>query len=197
MDTKEFFITYVFGWICADIEREIQWAQKGNPSGNALCALGLLAYTEFMATQLPPTRRPTRGSKQNFNAFFREMGPKYADLLDVRGIDVYKIFRCGLAHEYFVKGTCTIAMLNYTPGKIEVKGSIDKSKIPYLTDPSAFIPKPVDCGIGLAPNGCYYFVVEKYYEDFRKACENLLAELLEFHPLHPTPVSFQQMSDTG
>lgn len=61
---------------------------------------------------------------------------------------VYDIFRCGLAHEYDVKRNCTIGMLQ------------DKSI----------------CGIGFEKEK-YYFVVEKYFEDFKVAFDALEEEL--------------------
>ena len=188
MDTKEFFKTYIFDWMCADIEREISWAKSGGRAGNALTALGLLAYTEFMGSQLPLSRRPSDGARARFNAFFRELGPNYAFLLDKRKINVYDIFRCGLAHEYCVKETCKIAMLNSTPGELEIKGPLGKP---------VSITKPVDCGIGVAANGGYWFVVEKYYEDFRKACDSLLNELLALKSPQPPPIKSRIMSDSG
>lgn len=33
------------------------------------------------------------------------------------------------------------------------------------------IPAPVMVGIGAADNGHYYIVLEKYFEDFKAACE--------------------------
>ena len=196
MDIAEFFETYVFGWMCEDIERELRWAMEGKPAGNALCALGLLSYTEFMATLLPATRRPTGGARQHFDAFFRELGGPYADLIDKQGINVYDIFRSGLAHEYFVKGNCTVAMLNSSPGNLEVKGSWNLSITPPSRSASVFVAKPADCGVGVAGNGSYYFIVEKYYEDFRGACEKLLTELLAAQHPPVAPASYPPMSSS-
>jgi hypothetical protein len=199
MDISEFFKTYVIGWICEDIDREIRWAKAGNPAGNALYAMGLLAYTEFMAKLLPAQRRPSDGARLHFEAFFRELGSCYADLLDNQGMNVYDIFRCGLVHEYFVKGTCTVAMLNSSPGNLEVYGAYENSQSPPVRLGSSFIPKPLKCGLGIATNGSYYFIVEKYYEDFRSACEALLVELTTTpQSQHPTPpIDFPILSDTG
>ena len=193
MDTAEFFQTYVFGWMCEDIERELRWAKEGKPAGNALCALGLLSYTEFMATHLPPSRRPTGGARSHFDAFFRELGPSYADLIDRLQVNVYDVFRCGLAHEYFVKGNCTIAMLNSTPGDLEVKGPWDFSVTPASRSASALVSKPANCGLGLAPNGSYYFIVERYYQDFKMACERLQVELVAAQQPPTAPASHPSM----
>ena len=197
VDIKSFFQTYVYGWMCADIVREIEWAREGKPAGNALCALGLLAYTEFMASLLPEARRPQGGARQQFDAFFRELGVEYAAFLDSASINVYDTFRCGLAHEYFVKRTCTIAMLNSPAGVLEVKGPrTDSGHIVHRAE-VALVMKPASCGIGMAHNGSLYFIVEKYYQDFRAACERLEIELARQDPPPPPPVRYTQMSDSG
>ena len=167
---REFFDTYVFGWMCADIEREVNWAREGHSAGNWLCALGLLAYTEAMASILPNAPKLKSASAKS-NAFFRQLGARYVDLLDRQRLNVYNVFRNGLAHEYFAKGTCTIAMLNSTAKPFEVFG-----RYTYIGDtdsraPSCLISRPLECGIGIAANGSYYLVVEKYFADFRSACE--------------------------
>src|SRR5450759_4367443 len=61
----------------------------------------------------------------------------------ILGNDVYGIFRCGLAHDYYVKGNCTIFMLS--------QGS--------------------RLGIGKDSCGTYWFIVEKYFQDFNRAFE--------------------------
>ena len=120
MDTKELFEKYIFGWMCRDIEREIELAKKGDVGGNALSALGLLAYTEFMGSLLATyLYYPASKGIGYFNAYLRYMGPEYIRLLDDKKLDIYNIFRCGLAHEYFIKRDCKIAMLNSTPGRLK------------------------------------------------------------------------------
>lgn len=142
-------------FIYTDIEREIRLAyasqnenytevleKLGIPScgGNFLAALGLLCYTEF-AGKLTYTKQ--RNGKDyatgNFNSFFDDI----ADYKNFRttgvGVNVYDVFRCGLAHEYYVKNNCTIYMAKNNKLK----------------------------GIGQESNGKYYFVVEQYFEDFK------------------------------
>jgi hypothetical protein len=169
----QFFSEIVFGWMCRDIEREIELQGRTGDAGNVLCALALMTYTEFMGRQLPQSTRPCSKDEQHFNAFFRKLGSNYEKLMD-DGVKVYDIFRCGLVHEYSVKKDCTIEMLN-TPNKpFEVPGALNASGGRELSE---FIRRPVACGIGIATNRSYYFVVEKYLEDFKKACENLRNEL--------------------
>jgi hypothetical protein len=89
--------------------------------------------------------------KANFEAFFQELGQGYAELL-VAGVDVYKIFRCGMAHEYLIKDPATVAMLKH----------------PQMIEPA---------GVFIDPNGHHYFCVERYFEDFIAAARRLEADL--------------------
>ncbi len=130
------------GFIYADIQREIDMARAGRDAGNFLCAVALLCYTEFGGGILRGTfQRGEAGN--NFNAFFDAIGPEYATFRQHH--DVYSIFRCGLAHEYYVKESCTIAMLF---GSEQI-------------------------GIGITQQGVHYFVIERYFEDFRRAFDQL------------------------
>jgi hypothetical protein len=79
---------------------------------NFLAALGVLCYTEF-AGKLMFDCRKTDGrdhASENFNRFFDRLGPGY-QALRASGLNVYDVFRCGLAHEYYVKANCRIAIL--------------------------------------------------------------------------------------
>lgn len=106
--------------------------------GNFIAALALLCYTEFAGKLITKKDDPVG----NFNLFFDKLGSGYKDFR--KSHNVYNIFRCGLAHEYYVKRSCTIAMLNSK----SIRGiSLEGSK--------------------------YYFVVEKYFEDFKTAFDAL------------------------
>jgi hypothetical protein len=90
-----------------DVKREIETARDGHDAGNFLCALALLCYTEVLGG----IRRGTLASgngRTNFECFFRELGPEYERLLD-DGVDAYRLFRCGMAHEYLIKGRATVS----------------------------------------------------------------------------------------
>ena len=198
MDTKELFENYIFGWMCRDIEREIEWARRGDDGGNALCALGLLAYTEFMGrflSNISYVRHPLKSDKDKFNAFLSYMGSEYEPLVFRKNLDVYNIFRCGLAHEYFIKRDCTIAILNSTPGRLSIYGPEQSIKSYTGKRKLSYVNKPAKCGLGIANNGGYWFIVEKYYQDFRIACEKLYAELqvprqtLSVYEIRPTIMS--------
>jgi hypothetical protein len=135
-------------FIKTDIEREIMLAVLSESrsykftsmlfklpvgGGNFLCALGLLCYKEFFGRELINSS----GSKRNFDAFFEKMGPSYKDLLGTHNI--YNTFRCGLAHEYWVKKSGTVYMFG------------DKSP-----------------ALGFDKYKNFYFIVEKYYDDLIK-----------------------------
>jgi hypothetical protein len=147
-DVQKFFDEYVFGFIFSDIQREINLARSGRDAGNLLAALGLLCYTEFMGGFI--NRTWTRGnSKANFNAFFKQMGHYYASFNGPKSTAYYE-FRCGMVHIYLVKKDCVIYMLK----------------------------KSTLHGVGELPDGRYYFVVEKYLEDFQAACMDTYREVL-------------------
>ena len=148
-------------FIFSDIEREIALADSsekrigrfflrlaGVPSGagNFMAALSLLAYTEY-GGRLKNNDFSDHNSRKNFDEFFGDLGPSYTQLLNQHNI--YKIFRCGLAHEYYVKEDCVIAMRS---------------------------SKPLCAAVG--HNGKhFFFVVEQYYKDFEVAFENLCAKI--------------------
>ena len=148
-------------FIFSDIERELALADSserflgrlllrlaGVPrgGGNFVAALSLLSYTEY-GGRLKNNDFSDRNSRKNFDDFFGDLGTGYKLLLNQ--YNVYKIFRCGLAHEYYVKKDCIIVMRS---------------------------TKPLDAGIGHDGNQ-YFFVIEQYYEDFKAAFENLCAKL--------------------
>ncbi len=152
--TRDEFIqakTFIF----LDVEREIQLA-KADPAslqtqgvapggGNFLAALGLLCYTEFGGKlRFNVKNREGRDvASANFNKFFDLLGAPYKAFRAQH--NVYDIFRCGLAHEYYVKKSCTIAMIEGSPG----------------------------IGLRVDANGHYWVVVESYCRDLRNAFDDL------------------------
>jgi hypothetical protein len=148
-------------FIFRDLEREIQLAKAdGNAlrtpgvhpgGGNFLAALGLLCYTEFGGKlRFGFKRKDGRDyASKNFNGFFDLLGPEYKAFREDH--DVYGIFRCGLVHEYYVKDSTDIAMLARGTGP----------------------------GIRIGNDGRYLFVVESYFNDLRKAFEDLQAHLFD------------------
>ena len=149
-------------FIFTDIRREIALAdasetvegrealeRAGVPcgAGNFMAALALLSYTEF-GGKLKFACKKANGSdhaSENFNRFFGELGPEYR-AFRAAGHNVYDIFRCGLAHEYYVKKSCTIV----------VRAKSDAAP-----------------GIGLQGDGRYYFAVEPYCRDLERTFNDL------------------------
>lgn len=149
-------------FIFSDIQREISLADAsdrrlgrlflslaGVPGGggNLVAALSLLSYTEY-GGRLKNNDFSDGNSRKNFDDFFADLGTGYEQILTQH--NVYKIFRCGLAHEYYVKQNCTIAMRS---------------------------AKPLSAGIG-HDGKQFFFVVEKYFRDFAVAFETLCAKLI-------------------
>lgn len=146
-------------FIFSDIERELALVDSseslfgrfllrlaGVPrgGGNFVAALSLLSYTEY-GGRLKNNDFSDSNSRKNFDDFFSDLGAGYKQLLTQH--NVYKIFRCGLAHEYYVKKDCTIAIRS---------------------------AKQLNAGIAHDGNQ-YFFVVERYYKDFKIAFQNLCA----------------------
>lgn len=164
MNQKEYLQAKTF--IYADIQREINLAKISEDKdrkkdlekligfsggANFMTALALLCYTEF-AGQIKYNKKKIRGElhgSANFNSFFDDLGSEYKKFREK--YNVYKIFRCGLVHEYFIK---------HSYGFIAMRE--DKAT----------------CGVGIDENGRYYFCVEKYFKDFQKAFDTLDGKFL-------------------
>ncbi|MGC4089442.1 MAG: hypothetical protein QM756_16445 [Polyangiaceae bacterium] len=148
-----------------DIERELQLARVPEEQhaalralgvehvggGNLLAALGLLCYTEFAGKLMfGHVRKDGRDkASANFNSFFDELGAEYAALRAKH--DIYDLFRCGLAHEYYIKETCTVFMFAKEQG----------------------------IGIRERPDGTFAFVVEDYCRDLKAAFPKVEAALIK------------------
>ena len=106
MDTQGFidvfFREYVFGYMYNDIERAIKEAKA-----NFLVALGLSVYTEVMGGLVTGHLKDSGWSKKNYKAFLPYLGSQYV-ALDER-LNLFRRVRCGLVHEFFVKGHAMIA----------------------------------------------------------------------------------------
>ncbi len=157
-EIKVVFETYVFGFVKADIGREIYLA-KGAESdktagrdfiggGNVLAALGLTCYSEYLGSFITGKRI---APADNWEAFVSTMGKCYEELIRSEGRRLWSDYRNGLAHEYAIHGNAVIYMVKN-----------DES-----------------CGLGKAEDGSYWFVVERYFDDFMTAAEKLYAQLLE------------------
>ena len=143
-------------FIATDITREIALAKAsqsfwkksilkllGIPpgGGNFLAALCLLSYTEYAGRVLNNDFSDSN-SRANFDSFFNLIGTEYKVFNEAHS--VYKTFRCGLAHEYYVKESCVIAVTS------------------------------TQKGIGIRWDGQrYQFILDSYYNDFMKKLSEL------------------------
>jgi hypothetical protein len=155
---EAFFEQYVYGLMLPDVSREIVRASRDENTANFLCALGLLCYTEALGHWVPEAKK---GSRNKFEAFFRRLGPLYAEFLD-NGEDPWKLYRNTLAHSFEGEKSIYVGMLN---------------------DP---VNPPPPCGVRKDEDGVYMFGVEQYFRDFVVACARLYKELVghRHHLIH-------------
>lgn len=162
---RDFFTRYVFGLMESDLKREVWLATKyehdrvagvypgPHPGGsNLVAALALLCYTETLGVYMTDA-----GSEQSFRKFLHSMGDCYRAFdRSQRNPSVYTRFRNGLAHRYEVEGGCFFAMR---------RGGGER------------------CGIGFDDKQqSFYFVVERYFDDFRLAARRLFHDLTGDNP---------------
>ncbi len=133
------------------------------PYGQVLCTLGLLVHTEFLGRLVLKPVRSTKGTEGHFNTFFERLGPGYKKLLD-DGHEVYNDLRNGMAHRYFAK----------KPIKLVLFSDIDE---PFDVFGDPVERKNLQAGVGIAVNGHYYFVIDRYLEDFERECKKLSSDL--------------------
>lgn len=155
----DFFQTYIYGFIIRDIENCIKVA------ANYTVALALLSYTEFLGGLINGKLGTEGTSKINFNKalIYFPKAYKIANNIVIeytlgkktlRKVGLYEIFRCGLAHEYFINGMKLTCVWN---------------------NPSGFTAKH----IGLKKKrGQLIFYNNEYFRDFRKAMDKFYKELI-------------------
>ena len=148
MNASQTAILHVFDeQVFGAMRTELDWALRGAAAN--LAALGLVAYTEFLGGIVTGNLGHKGSSRSNFRAFLPYLGSDYEDLAR-RGIDIYERIRCGLAHEYFIKGESTIW-------------------------PQASAP----CGIVSSLNGPTYFILSVYRDHLFSGARKLRDEILE------------------
>lgn len=81
-------------------------------------ALLLSAWTEFFGHLLTGKK----ASEESYNTWLRYMGQQYGELLDNK-FDLYDRIRCGLVHEYTIKGSAKIFIEKGYPA-IEIKNNV-------------------------------------------------------------------------
>lgn len=177
MEHERLFEEYILGMMCEGVEKQIRDAYgEGDASARLMAAVSLMAYTDFLGSVLEKDFGMGDYGRR-FNAFLRYMGTPYDELIGARKVDAFDVFRSGLVHFFFVKGLCTIAMKN-NPGPLLIVGERFGDVV---------VQKPVGIGIDQAQNGGYFFVVEKYFLDFKTACLRLYAERKGKGETYPLP----------
>lgn len=159
-----FFNTYIFdgnesGFIFHDLRISL------DANLNYLTSLGLMCYTEFLGGLMPKLKDEDKikgMDHRKFNRFLHRLDSpshRYKHLDDVfmksLNTSIYKMFRCGLVHEYFIK-------------PIHIIDSENKKK--YLLNTAiAKSAKPKDViAFGQMPDGRIAMANEQYLRDFRK-----------------------------
>lgn len=159
-----FFNERVLGWMCADIRRAI------DAHVNYLAALALSVYTEvlggFITGKL--TSRRKGQSRENYTAFLKWLGGHYVKQSDF----LYDKVRCGLVHEYFIKG----------PSAIVIKArAVDK------------FGRPVEAPGVVLQDNLIVFACENYFADFRKAILRYYSELKKGNHLKEFLTVFEEL----
>ena len=107
---RNFYRNVFYGFMCQDIEQCIK------ARANYSVALLLMTYTEILGGLLTGNLGLVGHSKSNFNkgisqlAWVDDLGyyKNFRAVVKEKGewkkYDIYKLVRCGLVHEYFVKG---------------------------------------------------------------------------------------------
>jgi hypothetical protein len=148
-DQRKDFMDTLRGYMYSDIERAIKI------KANYLAALGLSTYTEHLGG-LYLGDLSSGNSKKNFTGFIMNFFPgdmyKIADT-ELAGLGgLYKVVRCGLVHEYFMKTYSTVTISDGVNSKCGV--IYDPTHTPQLE-----------------------FHVDKYYADFNYALKVYYDEL--------------------
>jgi len=161
-DIIDYFHRFIFGFICHDIERCIE------ARANYVVALALLSYTEFIGGLISGNLglKDKGISNRNFKKALKYFPKEYKDIdssLKVEYKDkngktqtetgIYFLFRCGMVHEYFIKGHPTIV----------------------YNDP--YGPTQKHIGI-IKTNGKFEFHTNEYFRDFRLAVEKIYKMLV-------------------
>jgi hypothetical protein len=128
----------------SDLDKTIELVHSDKGAPNFMLALVLCSYTEFWGKLMLPSGK----DKECFEAFFRKLGTKYEEVMNDPNTNIYGRIRCGLVHEYLVKGS----------SKIVIEGG--------------------DCGITYNnKTRIYTFYIRRYLEDFKFAVNIYFHEL--------------------
>lgn len=165
-EISDFFNQYIRGFMYNDISNATDKA-----AANFLVALGLSVYTEVMGGLVTGRLKKPGKASANYRAFLKYMGPYYVQL-DSK-INLYNRVRCGLAHEYFIKGPGVVA-------RTLADENDSSQNVPGITVSSKDAPLLIrtDTGPTKLPPDTIAFGTRNYFRDFRQAVEAYYRDLL-------------------
>ncbi len=170
----DFIHTYIEGFIYNDIERCIK------AEASHVVALALLSYTEFIGGLISGNLGKNGSATENFRRALKLFPEEYGKVdssiqlqyvdkgkLRTRKTGIYEVFRCGLVHEYFIKGHALI--YNNPDGHTDEHiGILIKEEL---------IEFP-ETGLDPYPSRYLEFHTNEYFRDFKLAVGKILKLLL-------------------
>ncbi len=173
LEIIDYFQEFIFGFIYNDINKCIK------ATANYIVTLALLSYTEYLGALIGGHIGLPKKGGLSFTKALSYFPEQCRDINSSLGIEykdekgkvktangIYKIFRCGVVHEYFIKGPLTKIINN--PG-----GYVDNNRI--------------GIEIEVLPNGDplyqisskrLIFRTNEYFRDFKAATDRIYKELL-------------------
>lgn len=170
-EIEKYFKEYIFEFIFNDVQNCIK------AKVNYTVALALLSYTEFLGGLINGTLGLQGKSQEQFNKaleyfkwndndnYYKDFKQRFRDIdfIEKEG-NIYTLFRCGLAHEYFIKADSLIHNQpdGYTDedGNYHCDGCID-----------------TDAGVQIIEKKLR-FHNNAYFRDFKKAWKKYYEELI-------------------
>ena len=171
----DFIYNHIQGSIYRDIERCIE------AEASHVVALALLSYTEFIGGLISGNLGKKGHSEKNFKKALEFFPDKYKIINSsiqlkyaekgtqvTRNTSIYEIFRCGLVHEYFIKGHVIIHSNpdGHADDHIGILRNEQTIKFPSQT--------------GLPPYQSVFleFHTNEYFRDFKSAVGKIIKLLL-------------------
>ncbi len=174
---KEYFKEYIFGYIFDDIQNCI------NARANYTVALALASYTDFLGGLINGTLGLQGESKKQFlkaleyfpdykgeENYYKNFHIKFKDVdYQIKDGDIYSLFRCGLAHEYFIKGD---SFVHNNPDGYRDERDVFHREGCISADAGVQV---IDINGGKRLR----FHTNAYFRDFKQAWEKYYAELMD------------------
>ncbi len=172
----DYFQQFIFGFIYHDIEQCIK------ARANYVVALALLSYTEYIGGLISGDLGLRGKGRFNFEKALEYFPKEYKEInssIKIEYIDeygktqiddgIYSLFRCGMVHEFFIKGLPTI-IYNNPDGYIKDHiGIVSKE---YL------IEWPEEISMPPYPNKVFEFYTSEYFRDFKSAIDRIFKLLV-------------------